>query len=131
MIEKEVCTPLDVPFSVSGRLDLFSLTDDKDGLEIKLEKNGSGTVDIIVKFKLPEIIGYRLTNDSYSWKTLAEREWDTVSRLVVVSNSKYIKWLNDEVCGVWDFDKAKHYALMLGDDGIDVVSFGTPEIIKG
>ncbi|MBN2837208.1 MAG: hypothetical protein JXM74_00455 [Fusobacteriaceae bacterium] len=47
----------------------------------------------------------------------------------IISNSKYIEWLNIESCGISGYLELKHFCFLCADSILDVISVENP-IIK-
>lgn len=110
------------------RLLLDSLTDNSNGLEIALAEDLDSPKRILIHFDLSDLVGYRVTNDSFTWRSDSNRIREEVCSLNVVENSDFLEWFVEETYGAADLSGAIHYALLLAEEGIDIVSRGSPEV---
>ncbi|WP_147465505.1 hypothetical protein [Pseudomonas syringae group genomosp. 3] len=85
-------------------------------------------LEIELSFELRDVLGFKLANDSYTWRSDAERMRASDCSTFKVRNSKYIEWFNAETYGVGGLAGAIHYAFLMDEESIDVVSFNDPVV---
>lgn len=99
--------------------------DDYDGFRIVLSeqsdlgssKHGSRLLEIT----FDPAIAYRNIDESYRLRTFSEHD-DRTGSFFVVKNSKWIAWLNEESCGMYQDQAITHYAFFTLNECIDVLS---------
>lgn len=113
---------------VPQRLKLDYIHDGANGLEIALGDNLGSANRILIRFKANDIIGYRFTNDSYTWRSDNGRTPKPTCSLNIVEGSEYIKWFKEETYNSINLDGATHYCILLAEECIDIASFDKPTI---
>ena len=110
---------------VPDRLYLQSMHDDGDDLTILLRVESSQSVLRLV-YEAP--IGYRSINETYRLRTWDMADMRALPSLLIIDNSKWIKWLIEEAVGILDDRALVHYAIYTPDDCIDVVADIAPTV---
>lgn len=127
---KETYTNWVASEKITGRYSLESLLDSKDGVEIRINSTNQPSFKLCIKFEAKEIVGYRFSNDSYTWRSDSLRERDKDFSLFIVSGSNLINWYIEETYETTDFSEAKHYCFLLAEESIDIISFAPPKITE-
>ncbi|RMV93573.1 hypothetical protein ALP03_200035 [Pseudomonas amygdali pv. tabaci] len=118
-----------IPDIEIGRCALRFFSRTETELKIVLLAGNDQFFEIELIFELKDIVGFKLANDSYSWRSDSARTTRrTDYSLFKVENSKYIEWFKAETYGVGDLDGVIHFSLLLADESLDIVSFNSPEI---
>ena len=113
---------------VVGRCGFLSLNDSKDGLCLTVFANQASGLEIELKFDLKDVIGYKVSNDSYTWRSDSMRKRDGEWSMFKVEGSNYIQWFKDETYGASDLSAVMHFSFLLGEVGVDIVSFNDPQV---
>lgn len=111
-----------------GRCGLRGLLRSENELVLILSTSSELEPEIELQFELKDIVGFKLSNDSYTWRSEGARLRDPDSSLFKVENSIYIKWFQAETYGAADLDGVVHFSLLLADESVDIVSFNEPRI---
>lgn len=107
------------------RLYLEAVHGDYEGLRFLLRGDDPGGPTLRLSFE--SAVGFRNINESYRLKTWASiPEMRSLPSLLVVENSKWVKWLVEEAGGVLQAEALVHYAIYTPEDGVDVVTSFPP-----
>lgn len=100
-----------IPDIEIGRCALRFFSRTETELKIILLAGNDQIFEIELIFELKDIVGFKLANDSYSWRSDSARTTRrTDYSLFKVENSKYIEWFKAETYGVGDLDGVIHFS---------------------
>lgn len=110
-----------------NRLQIDSLNDGKDGLEVVLCLFDDTSYRLTILFERP--IAYRSIDESFRLRTWNLQAGTRTGSLMTVQNSAWIEWLLKESCGVTDmFENLAHYCIFTDDNCIDILSPTEPKV---
>ncbi|KPW18914.1 hypothetical protein ACKUFS_10550 [Pseudomonas cannabina] len=125
---QEVYVEWHIISSSIGRCGLKQLTRTGKKLLLVLLAISEG-LEIELSFDLKDVLGLKVANDSYTWRSDAERVRAPGCSTFKVDSSKYIQWFEAETYGAGDLAGAVHYAFLMEEESIDIVSFNEPDIM--
>lgn len=100
-----------------------SITDTDKGLEILLASD-DGETGVRLRFENP--MAYQNVNETCRDRTWMENP-SRGSTLLIVRNSRWVRWLVEESNSLLDSTVVTHYAIYTPEDCIDVVSRSPPK----
>jgi hypothetical protein len=107
-------------------------TTNEQGLEIIITDDSDKKFSIA----LPGYIcSYRITNESFTMKTLVflenmyGKEFYTQNAFFTIENSEYLGWMKNQVNPIaFEYHKFKHYCIFTSNEIIDIISNYKPEV---
>jgi len=121
----EVYVPWQPLAGIPRNLCLESLTDTDDGLVLLLSAQESRLPVLRVRFDA--FVAYRNVNESYRLR-LWHRDAHVGAGLLIVQDSKWTSWLEEESRGALDARAVVHYAILTAEDCVDVVARAAPSV---
>jgi hypothetical protein len=112
--------------NIPKRLYCEALHDDVEGLRILLR--GDDSRGSTLRLRFDSVVGYRNVNESFRLKTWGELDMARTPPLLIVENSQWLEWLHAEAGGVFDANKAVHYAIFTSEDCIEIVTEFPPTV---
>ena len=127
-MENEIFEPWEHGLLRSRRLIIQRISDDQDGLTIRLNL---GKNEPVVRVKFDPYVAYRNTNESFRANTVTASGPFSQS-CYVVKNSHWISWFEKESLGYYVDSEIVHYALLTCEDWVEILSEFPPsiEIVK-
>lgn len=125
---QELLEPAPIEPLKGKKLHLDKIIDSVEGLKIYLAESLDEKKRIVLSFTLNEIVGYSVTNDSYTWKRTKERKCEPGHSIYIVSNSREILKFQEETYSTTCFEEAEHYCIILDEEEIDIVTFTPPQV---
>lgn len=104
-----------------------AIHDDVEGLRFLLR--GSDPTSPTLRLLFEAVIGYRNINESFrlgTWATISDIK--QLPSLMIIDNSKWVRWLIEEAGGVLRPESLTHYAIYTPEDCIDVVTEFPPDV---
>ena len=118
---------------VSGRLDLYSISEGQEALKIVLYDWDNKDKKIFLTFD--SFLGaYRKTYETFRSELISSihkqygKEFFIRCSFFKVHNSEYVQWLSEQSNGSSDYPPFQHMSLLLIDSVIDVISMEDPQI---
>ncbi|HBO1343770.1 MULTISPECIES: hypothetical protein [Pseudomonas] len=112
----------------SERFSLEYISDTRKGLQICIHPTSDASKLLTLDFNINDIVGYKVANDSYTWRSESNRLRNKEHSLFKVENSNYINWFKEETYDSVDLSSALHYCLLLGEESIDIVVLNAPSV---
>ncbi|POC98237.1 hypothetical protein BKM16_26925 [Pseudomonas amygdali pv. morsprunorum] len=112
-----------------GRCDLRLLLRSEEKLILTLSTSSAVEREVVLSFELKDIVGFKLSNDSYTWRSDNVRVTPPNSSLFKVECSNYIEWFKAETYNAGDLRGVIHFSLLLGEESVDIVSFNEPSVL--
>ena len=120
----ESWTPLD---GIPRTLYVQAIHDDYEGFRVILK--GTFPNDRTLRIAFAAAIAYRNINESYRSRTWASQNRPAPpGGLFMVANSAWVDWLVEEAGGVLHHRTVQHYAILTGEDCIDIVTEFPPAV---
>lgn len=121
----EIYRRWEVAERLPARVVVLGIWDKDDGLCVELAGKGDPRSRFVLCFE--DFVAYRNVNESFR-----NRLWNSkaivADSLLMVENSRWLKWLNEESGGVVGEFDVSHYAIYTDDDCIDVLSRVPPQV---
>lgn len=113
---------------VKGRFECETIVDGVDGLSISV-RDYEG--DFYNLYWDGGVVSYRNTDEGDRIGFVSEiASLSLIGSLIVECvNSKYIKWLHAEKCGI-EQENLRHFIVMTSNDIIDVIDYDVPVVSK-
>jgi hypothetical protein len=124
-IMTETYTPWSPEGLPSGRLQVQAIHDDRGGLRLLLEDETGGQAEVV----FAGYAAYRNVNESFRLRTWRVQRPPRECSAFTVLNSEWLAWLRQESDGVLDGRPLVHYAILTGDDCIDVAAESMPSVV--
>lgn len=125
-MDKELLRPWSPDERVAGRIGVSGLRDEDDGLTVFITDESGSTPRATIVFQ--DFVAYRNINESYRTRTWMEHDMASLPSLVLVENSRWLRWLCDESQGTLVEADLVHYGVYTADDCIDVIARVRPVI---
>jgi len=131
MNNNEVLNPWKPISNLPDRVICEGVSDNYDGFRILLKEQcepgiiKTVTRNIVITFD--PTIAYRNIDESYRTRTFSKNSYRTGS-FFVVDNSKFISWIKEESCGMYDDQPIKHYSIFTLNECIDILSEFDPVV---
>ncbi len=90
--------------------------------------------DIVKVYFKPLVYSYRVTDEGSRLKTLERFCEENENKKITdwcfynITDSTYLKWINNETGNMHDIMGTKHYAFITQDEFIDVLAVNPPEV---
>ena len=121
--EYRVWAPLE---GIPNDLLVDALIHDVEGMRILLRSEDPTQPTLRVLFD--SIVSYRNVNESFRLRTWNRFPDGLGGNLFTVENSSWIEWLRGESGGVLDHVSLVHYAILTGEDCIDIAAEFPPSV---
>ena len=103
-----------------------ALIHDAEGMRILLRSEDPTQPTLRVLFD--SIVSYRNVNESFRLRTWTRFPHGLAGNLFRVENSSWIEWLRGESGGVLDDVPLVHYAILTGEDCVDIAAEFPPSV---
>lgn len=103
-----------------------ALIHDAEGMRVLLRGEDPGRPALRILFD--SMVSYRNVNESFRLRTWNRYPHGRLGSLFTVSNSSWIRWLRDESAGVLDDVSLVHYAILTGEDCVDIAAEFPPSV---
>jgi hypothetical protein len=114
--------------AIPRRVAVTSIRDENEGLCLTLA--AEETREALVKLIFQDFVGYRNVNESFRTRTWRSQEMASLSSLLIVERSLWLKWLCEESDGILDEAALTHFAIYSNDDCIDVAARAAPLVVR-
>jgi hypothetical protein len=124
----ETFAPWQLHEAIPKRVEIASIRDEDEGLCLTLAIEE--TRQAVVKLIFQDFVGYRNINESFRARTWQAQDMRSLSSLLIVEGSFWLKWLREESGGILDEAALTHYAIYTNEDCVDVAARSAPMVIR-